>query len=151
MHWQWSTLVSMKSHDTVVCAPSKLLARRPRVWFLADARIFLLSKIVHINNRVRSALWVSRTLSPAIQQLGHTVEHSSPSNAKVRNEKSCTSTYLYSPPHAFKMCTGTTLIYLLIISDIPSSNFSRPFNAEMNTLVLKKKWRKLAWWYSGRV
>jgi len=21
----------------------------------------------------------------------------------------------------------------------------------MNTLVLKKKWRKLAWWYSGRV
>jgi hypothetical protein len=43
------------------------------------------------------------------------------------------------PPHAFKMCTGTTSFIFYLYPDIPSSNLSRPFNAEMNTLVLEMK------------
>ena len=46
---------------------------------------------------------VTAALSPAVKQLGHEANHSPPSSAEVKNERSCTST----PPYAFIACTGT--------------------------------------------
>ena len=79
-------------------------------WFLAEARIFLLSKASRPSIRLTQSpiQWVLWALLPGVKCPRNKADHSPPTSAKFNNEWNYTSTVTY----AFMMDTGTT--YFLV-------------------------------------